>query len=65
MPALIGAMMGVVTVKVALLTGATAGLEAEWGRLAVALVGKAGGLAVGGGLGWLMGRPRYDPAADL
>jgi hypothetical protein len=65
LPVLLGALAGVVTVKVALLIGLTAGLEAEWGRLAVAWGGKLGGLAVGAGAGWLVSRPHYDPAADL
>lgn len=65
LPLLLGALAGVVAVKAALLTGLTAGLEAEWGRPAVAWGGKLGGLAVGAAAGWLLGRPRHDPTADL
>jgi membrane associated rhomboid family serine protease len=65
LPVLLGALAGVVAVKAALLTGLTAGLEAEWGRAAVAWGGKLAGLAIGAGLGWLVGRRRRGPAADL
>lgn len=56
LPTLLGAFVGVGLVKAAILSGATAGLAAQYGCANVAWGGKLLGLAVGAAAGWLAGR---------